>query len=142
MTQMELDPQAVPAPESPGATPIIEMTDISIAFGGVRALSDVSLRLFPGEVHALMGENGAGKSTMIKALTGVYTIDAGTITVAGEQHEFSSPAESQSHPSRSASLLSSNGLADKSTKRPTAPDSRRRTWAIRGCRSPMRCGNW
>ena len=95
MTQMELDPQAVPAPESPGTTPIIEMTDISIAFGGVRALSDVSLRLFPGEVHALMGENGAGKSTMIKALTGVYTIDAGTITVAGERHEFSSPAESQ-----------------------------------------------
>jgi galactofuranose transport system ATP-binding protein len=95
MTQMELDPQAVPAPESPGTTPIIEMTGISIAFGGVRALSDVSLRLFPGEVHALMGENGAGKSTMIKALTGVYTIDAGTITVAGERHEFSSPAESQ-----------------------------------------------
>ncbi|MET1061037.1 MAG: sugar ABC transporter ATP-binding protein [Nocardioides sp.] len=95
MTQMELDPQAVPASESPEPAPIIEMTDISIAFGGVRALSDVSLRLFPGEVHALMGENGAGKSTMIKALTGVYTVDAGTITVAGEQHEFSSPAASQ-----------------------------------------------
>ncbi len=95
MTQMELDPEAAPSPGPPDRRPIIEMDGISITFGAVRALSDVSLRLYPGEVHALMGENGAGKSTMIKALTGVYSIDSGTITVAGERHEFSSPAESQ-----------------------------------------------
>ena len=95
MIQMELDPQAVPASETTGRRPIIEMDGISIAFGGVRALSEVSLRLFPGEVHALMGENGAGKSTLIKALTGVYTIDSGEITVDGEPHLFSSPASSQ-----------------------------------------------
>jgi simple sugar transport system ATP-binding protein len=95
MTQMELDSQAATTWETTGRRPIIEMDGISITFGGVRALSDVSLRLFPGEVHAIMGENGAGKSTLIKALTGVYTIDSGSITVAGEPHIFSSPAESQ-----------------------------------------------
>jgi simple sugar transport system ATP-binding protein len=75
--------------------PVIEMRDISIVFGSVRALDGVSFRLFPGEVHALMGENGAGKSTLIKALTGVYSIDAGVVTVGGEAHEFSSPAAAQ-----------------------------------------------
>ncbi len=79
-----------PAPE-----PVVEMRDISIAFGSVRALDDVSFRLLPGEVHALMGENGAGKSTLIKALTGVYGIDDGTILVGGEQHEFHTPAAAQ-----------------------------------------------
>jgi simple sugar transport system ATP-binding protein len=71
------------------------MRNISIAFGGVPALSDVSLRIFPGEVHALMGENGAGKSTMIKALTGVYTVDSGTVVVDGLERHFHSPAASQ-----------------------------------------------
>jgi simple sugar transport system ATP-binding protein len=92
MTQMDVQPPSV-APGAPD--PVIEMRDISIAFGGVPALSGVDLRLFPGEVHALMGENGAGKSTMIKALTGVYTIDSGTIVVDGEKHTFASPAASQ-----------------------------------------------
>lgn len=75
--------------------PIVHMCDIHVAFGGVPALKGVSLRLFPAEIHALMGENGAGKSTLIKALTGVYTTDAGTIQVAGTDHAFTSPAESQ-----------------------------------------------
>ncbi|MGK9146401.1 sugar ABC transporter ATP-binding protein [Plantibacter flavus] len=75
--------------------PIIEMTGIGIEFPGVKALQDVDFRLFPGEVHTLMGENGAGKSTLIKALTGVYTIDAGTISVAGRSVRFSGTAEAQ-----------------------------------------------
>ena len=62
------------------AAPVVEMRGISIAFPGVKALDGVDFRMFPGEVHSLMGENGAGKSTLIKALTGVYRIDAGTIT--------------------------------------------------------------
>ncbi|WP_245156044.1 sugar ABC transporter ATP-binding protein [Nocardioides sp. 503] len=93
MTQMDLQPPDVAEPAA--TTPVIEMQDISITFGAVRALSGVGLRLFPGEVHALMGENGAGKSTMIKALTGVYTIDGGTIRVGGEEQHFSSPAAAQ-----------------------------------------------
>lgn len=75
--------------------PVVEMHGISIEFPGVKALDGVDVRLFPGEVHALMGENGAGKSTLIKALTGVYGIDGGTITVAGVNHKFSTPAEAQ-----------------------------------------------
>ena len=63
--------------------PILRMSGIHKAFVGVKALDDVDLRLFPGEVHALMGENGAGKSTLIKVLTGVHDIDAGEITLEG-----------------------------------------------------------
>jgi monosaccharide-transporting ATPase len=101
MTQMDLSrPAAVALRDGTAGSatdpdPVIEMQDISIAFAGVPALAGVSLRLFAGEVHALMGENGAGKSTMIKALTGVYSIDSGRIVVGGEEHTFSSPAASQ-----------------------------------------------
>ncbi len=63
--------------------PVLELSGIHKGFPGVKALSDVSLRLFPGEVHALMGQNGAGKSTLIKVLTGLYQPDAGVITLDG-----------------------------------------------------------
>ncbi|NQX35411.1 sugar ABC transporter ATP-binding protein [Herbiconiux sp. VKM Ac-2851] len=75
--------------------PVVEMSAISISFPGVKALDDVSFRMFPGEVHSLMGENGAGKSTLIKALTGVYPIDSGTIVVDGETVSFTGPAAAQ-----------------------------------------------
>ncbi|MFC4110799.1 sugar ABC transporter ATP-binding protein [Micromonospora zhanjiangensis] len=71
--------------------PVLTMTGIGKSFPGVRALDDVALRLFPGEVHALMGENGAGKSTLIKVLTGVYDIDSGSITLGGQPVSFSGP---------------------------------------------------
>ncbi|KQX05526.1 MULTISPECIES: sugar ABC transporter ATP-binding protein [unclassified Leifsonia] len=76
--------------------PIVEMHDISIEFPGVKALDGVDFRLFPGEIHALMGENGAGKSTLIKALTGVYRIDAGSIVVAGQERQFTGTRDAQS----------------------------------------------
>ncbi|HJV95991.1 MAG TPA: ATP-binding cassette domain-containing protein, partial [Albitalea sp.] len=59
------------------AEPVLELAGIDKHFLGVNALSGVGLRLFAGEVHALMGQNGAGKSTLIKVLTGVYPADAG-----------------------------------------------------------------
>ncbi len=90
--------EAVPAgpPESaPHDAPVLEMSGITVQFGPVRALDGVDLRLRAGEVHALMGENGAGKSTLIKALTGVYPVDAGRIRLAGREVEFTGPAQAQ-----------------------------------------------
>ncbi|NDK31871.1 sugar ABC transporter ATP-binding protein [Nesterenkonia haasae] len=75
--------------------PIVKMCGITIAFPGVLALDGVEFRLLPGEVHSLMGENGAGKSTLIKALTGVYSLDSGTITVAGRERRFEATADAQ-----------------------------------------------
>ncbi|GAA4350900.1 sugar ABC transporter ATP-binding protein [Angustibacter luteus] len=75
--------------------PVVAMRGITIRFPGVLALDGVDFTLRPGEVHALMGENGAGKSTLIKALTGVYPIDAGTITIAGEPRVFGSTGDAQ-----------------------------------------------
>ncbi|MBP3950868.1 sugar ABC transporter ATP-binding protein [Bacillus suaedae] len=76
-------------------TPRLVMECISKEFPGVKALSNVNFRLFPGEVHSLMGENGAGKSTLIKVLTGVYSIDGGTVTLEGEPVEITTPLEAQ-----------------------------------------------
>ncbi|WP_062517818.1 sugar ABC transporter ATP-binding protein [Demequina gelatinilytica] len=75
--------------------PIVEMRGITIRFPGVLALDNVDFTLRPGEIHSLMGENGAGKSTLIKALTGVYAIDSGSIAVAGKRQTFSTAADAQ-----------------------------------------------
>ncbi len=64
-------------------SPVLETIGISKSFPGVQALADVDLRLFPGEVHTLMGQNGAGKSTLINVLTGVHAHDAGEIRIGG-----------------------------------------------------------
>jgi len=77
------------------APPLVSMRGITIRFPGVLALDGVDFVLRAGEVHSVMGENGAGKSTLIKALTGVYAIDSGTITVAGEERQFGSTADAQ-----------------------------------------------
>lgn len=82
-------------PADAAAPPIVEMHGITIRFPGVLALDNVDFVLRPGEVHSLMGENGAGKSTLIKALTGVYAIDSGSINVAGEPRVFATTADAQ-----------------------------------------------
>ncbi|WP_318211697.1 sugar ABC transporter ATP-binding protein [Streptomyces sp. SJL17-1] len=88
---------APPTPRTPTRTdrPVLEAHGIRKAFPGVLALDGVDLRLFPGEVHALMGENGAGKSTLIKVLTGVHPPDAGTVSVDGTPQRFAEPLGAQ-----------------------------------------------
>lgn len=75
--------------------PILEMQGIHKRFPGVVALKNVGIRLFPGEVHALMGQNGAGKSTLIKVLTGVETPDGGEIRLGGKKIQAESVLEAQ-----------------------------------------------
>ncbi|MDY0962200.1 sugar ABC transporter ATP-binding protein [Massilia sp. CFBP9026] len=77
------------------ALPVLDVTGIHKQFPGVKALSDAGLRLYPGEVHTLMGQNGAGKSTLIKVLTGVYQPERGSIVLDGERIEPRSTQHAQ-----------------------------------------------
>jgi len=71
------------------------MSAITKSFGGVRALSDAGLELLPAEIMGLVGQNGAGKSTMIKILNGAYERDSGTVTFAGTPWRAGSPQQAQ-----------------------------------------------
>lgn len=66
-------------------TPIVEFRNIRKEFPGIVALDNISMKIWPGEVHCLLGENGAGKSTLMKILTGVYHPDAGEIWINGQK---------------------------------------------------------
>ena len=68
--------------------PVLSLRGISKSFPGVKALSDVQLDLYPGQVTALIGENGAGKSTIVNVLTGVYQPEAGRIMMGGVEVQF------------------------------------------------------
>jgi D-xylose transport system ATP-binding protein len=76
-------------------TPLVEMRNMSIAFGGVRAVDDVTVDLYAGEVVGLLGHNGAGKSTLIKMLSGAYGADSGEIFINGEKAEINNPRDAR-----------------------------------------------
>ena len=76
-------------------TPLVEMRDISISFGGIKAVDHVSIDLYPGEVVGLLGHNGAGKSTLIKCLSGAYQKDAGQILINGEEVAINNPRDAR-----------------------------------------------
>lgn len=76
-------------------TPLIEMKDISIAFGGIKAVDRASIDLYPGEVVGVLGHNGAGKSTLIKVLSGAYRRDAGQILVNGTEVSITNPRDAK-----------------------------------------------
>lgn len=73
---------------------ILELKDVVKTFGGVTALNGVHFQLKKGEIHALMGENGAGKSTFIKVITGVHQPDSGTMLLEGERVTFRNTQDS------------------------------------------------
>lgn len=81
---------------SPIAGPVVaQLVGVTKVFGGTVAIADVSLELRAGEVLALLGENGAGKSTCVKLLAGVHRPDAGEVLIGGEPVHFGSPLQAQ-----------------------------------------------
>ena len=77
------------------SAPVLEMREISKAFGNMLALDGFSIALEPGTIHALIGENGAGKSTLIKAMMGIHQPTAGTMIVEGHEVTFRNTQEAQ-----------------------------------------------
>ena len=82
-----MDPEPVLAP--------LALVDVAKSFGSVRALRGLSLELHAGEIHALVGENGAGKSTMVKMIAGIHRPDEGQLLVDGRPTEFTAPVDAQ-----------------------------------------------
>lgn len=78
-------------------TALIDLRNISIAFGGIKAVDDASLDLFAGEVVAVLGHNGAGKSTLIKILSGAYKRDSGEIYVRGDKADIQNPRDAKAY---------------------------------------------
>ncbi|MFY0680170.1 MAG: sugar ABC transporter ATP-binding protein [Thalassovita sp.] len=77
--------------------PLVEMKDMHISFGGIRAVDHVSIDLQPGEVVGLLGHNGAGKTTLIKMLSGAYKADGGEIYINGEKAEINNPRDARDY---------------------------------------------
>src|SRR3569623_174129 len=75
--------------------PLLRVCEVSKSFGAVAAVQGVSFDLYGGEAHALVGENGAGKSTIVKMLAGVHRPDTGTLKVNGADVEFAGPADAK-----------------------------------------------
>jgi ABC-type sugar transport system ATPase subunit len=80
---------------TPAATPVVEVRGLVKSYGPVRALDGADLEVYPREIHALVGDNGAGKSSMIKALSGAIVPDEGTIRINGAEQRFQTPRDAQ-----------------------------------------------
>lgn len=78
-------------------SPLVELRDIRVSFGGLHAVDGVSLTLYPGEVVALVGGNGAGKSTLMHTLAGAHPADSGEIRVNGEPVTIHNPRDARTH---------------------------------------------
>jgi D-xylose transport system ATP-binding protein len=79
----------------PEGVPLVELRNMSVSFGGVHAVNDVTVDLYPGEIVGLVGGNGAGKSTLIKTLSGAQKPDSGEIFIDGKPVSIHSPMEAK-----------------------------------------------
>ena len=89
------DTPTATTPSAAERTPLVEMRDIRVAFGGVHAVDGVSVDLYPGEVVGLVGGNGAGKSTLMHTLSGAHPADSGEILINGEPVTIHNPRDAQ-----------------------------------------------
>jgi len=78
-------------------TPLVELRHIRVSFGGVHAVDDVSVDLYPGEVVGLVGGNGAGKSTLMHTLSGAHPADSGEIVINGSPVVIRNPRDARQH---------------------------------------------
>ena len=76
-----------------GTTPVLALRGVSKSFGAVKALTDIDFEVHDGQVVALVGDNGAGKSTMVKTIAGIHTADQGQILFEGEEVNINSPTD-------------------------------------------------
>ncbi len=79
------------------ASPLVEMQNINLSFGGIHAVEDVSVDLFPGEVVGIVGHNGAGKTCLIKVLSGAYIRDSGRILIDGKEVTINNPRDAKAY---------------------------------------------
>ena len=80
---------------APAGTPLVELRDIKVSFGGLHAVDGVSLTLMPGEVMAVVGGNGAGKSTLMHTIAGAHPADSGQILVNGSPVTIANPRDAR-----------------------------------------------
>ena len=92
MQESTTSPAAAP---TAGGPPLVEMRNISVAFGGVHAVRDVTIDLRAGEVVGLVGGNGAGKSTLMRVLSGAHKADSGEIMINGEPKPITNPRDAK-----------------------------------------------
>jgi D-xylose transport system ATP-binding protein len=85
---------AMTVPQADEGTPILELRGVTKSFGAIQVLHGVDLKVFPGQVTALVGDNGAGKSTLIKAIAGIHAIDGGQIFFQGNPVSITGPRDS------------------------------------------------
>nr|WP_321443681.1 ATP-binding cassette domain-containing protein [uncultured Cohaesibacter sp.] len=78
-------------------TPLVEMRNMNLSFGGINAVDDVTVDLYPGEVVGVLGHNGAGKSCLMKMLSGAYKKNSGDIFVNGELVEINNPRDARNY---------------------------------------------
>ncbi len=129
------------------STPLVEMRNINIAFGGVHAVRDVSIDLHEGELIGLVGHNGAGKSTLMRALSGAHPADSGEILIERQTGQHPQPARRQELQHRddlpAARAGGQHRCAGQHVPRPGTHDAHRiarrlRAWRRRRARSMAR----